>query len=70
MSLRWTIAGLIACALLWLFGRWREKKHELGVVPIIPPFYIQFFGLVGFLVFAAHLIAITTGLDWTPPFRR
>lgn len=70
MSLVNTVIGLVACTLLWLFGRWREKRHQWGRVPLVPPFYIQFIALVGFFVFAAHLISITTGLDWTPPFRR
>ncbi len=70
MSLKGTIIGLVACVLVWAFGFWREKKHELGTVSLIPPFYIQFLGIVGFLVFAAHLFSITTGIDWTPPFRR
>ncbi|MFC4348734.1 hypothetical protein ACFO5Q_12850 [Kordiimonas lipolytica] len=70
MSVKETIIGLAACVLVWAFGFWREKKHELGTVSLVPPFYIQFLGIVGFFVFAAHLIAITTGLDWTPPFRR
>lgn len=70
MDLTETLIGLAASALIWLFGRWREKKHTLGDVPMISPFYIQFAALVAFFVFAAHLVSLVTGLDWTPPFRR
>ncbi|WP_020398327.1 hypothetical protein [Kordiimonas gwangyangensis] len=70
MDMTSTIIGLVACAALWVFGYWREKRQVMGIVPLIPPFYIQFAALVGVFVFAAHLIALLTGVEWKPPFMR
>ena len=70
MDMMDTVIGLVACCLLWLFGFWREKRHVTGIVPLIPPFYIQFAALVGAFVFAAHLVVLLTGIDWKPPFQR
>ena len=70
MSLVHTLIGLVACAALWAFGYWREQRHVIGVVPLIPPFYIQFTALVGAFVFAAHLVVLLTGVEWKPPFMR
>jgi len=69
MSVTETIIGLLACILVWAFGYWRQKRHRIGDVPLIPPIYIQLIGLIGFFVFAAHLFSITTGIEWTPPRR-
>lgn len=62
--------GMIAGILLWLFGRWKESRQTLGVVPWLPPFYIQLTGLVMCLVFAADFISLSTGVTWSSPFRR
>ena len=70
MSLESTLIGLVACILIGIFGYVKEKRHQTGVVPIIPPFYIQFIAIVGILVFAAHLFVLLTGIDWKPPFQR
>jgi uncharacterized membrane protein len=69
MSQTNTIIGLVVCMLLGFFGIWRQKRHRLGDVPLISPFYIQLIALIGFFVFAAHLFSITTGIEWTPPRR-
>ncbi|WP_262692169.1 hypothetical protein [Kordiimonas aestuarii] len=70
MSLIHTLIGMALCAALWWFGRIKEKRHVTGVVPLVPPFYIQFIALVGLFVFAAHLVVLVTGIDWKPPFQR
>lgn len=62
--------GMVAGVVIWLFGRWREKRALLGIVPMVPHFYIQLTGLIVFLVFAADFIAAVTGVTWTSPFRR
>lgn len=67
MTLKMNIAGLVAAVLVWLFGWWREKRYRMGDVPIIPAFYIQFAALVAFLVLAANLIALVTGINWKSP---
>ncbi len=66
----YALIGLSVGIALWVFGWWREKRAQLGVVPWLPPVYIQFTGLIIILVFAAELIAATTGVTWTSPFRR
>ncbi len=64
------LIGMVLGAVLWGFGRWREKRHQVGKVALIPPFYIQFTGLLIFLAFSADFIAAYTGATWTSPFRR
>lgn len=64
------LIGMALGAVLWGFGRWREKRHQFGKVALIPPFYIQFTGLLIFLAFSADFIAAYTGATWTSPFRR
>lgn len=64
------LAGMAVGAALGLFGWWREKRRVLGKVPIIPPVYIQFTGLLLLLAFSAEFISAVTGFTWTSPFRR
>lgn len=66
----YALIGMAVGAGLWFFGRWREKRAKLGVVPLLPPVYIQFTGLLLFLAFSADFIAAVTGVTWTSPFRR
>lgn len=70
MTRYYALIGMAVGAALWLFGRWREKRAVLGVVPWLPPIYIQFTGLLIFLAFSADFIAAVTGVTWTSPFRR
>lgn len=64
------LIGMAAGAVLWGFGFWREKRQQIGKVAIVPPFYIQFTGLLILLAFSADFIAAYTGATWTSPFRR
>jgi len=64
------IVGMAACVMVWGVSYWREKKRQLGNVSLIPAHYIQFSALIIFLVLAANLVAITTGVEWQSPFRR
>lgn len=66
----YALIGMAAGVVIWLFGRWRESRAVLGVVPWLPPFYVQLTGLIIFLVFSADFIAAVTGVTWTSPFRR
>lgn len=70
MTSLYAFIGMAAGAALWGFGRWREKKAELGKVPMVPPILLQFIGLLVVLAFAADFIAAVTGVTWTSPFRR
>ncbi|TNE67141.1 MAG: hypothetical protein EP335_02075 [Alphaproteobacteria bacterium] len=67
MTVWQNVIGLVAALGLWGFGRWREKRHRIGDVPLIPAIYIQFFALVVFLALAANLVALATGVDWKNP---
>lgn len=64
------LIGMAVGAGLWVFGWWREKRQMVGKVQLMPPFYIQFTGLLIFLAFSADFIAAITGMSWTSPFRR
>lgn len=70
MTLYYALIGMAAGALLWLFGRWREKRTQIGIVPWLPPHLVQFVGLLVFLAFAADFVSAVTGVTWTSPFRR
>lgn len=70
MSETQTFVGLMVCVVLWFFVGWREKKRELGTVPLMNAHLLQFILLIVFFVFAAQLFSQLTGLTWTPPFRR
>jgi len=70
MPVKFSAAGMIACVLVWAFAGWREKKKQLGDVPLVPHLYIKFFALILFLVFAADFISGVTGVTWQSPFRR
>lgn len=65
----YSLIGMAAGGLIWLFGWWRQKKTEIGRVPLIAPVYFQFFGLLLVLIFAADFIASITGVSWKSPFR-
>jgi Trk-type K+ transport system membrane component len=64
-----TILGLIAFICLLLISKWREKKRKLGQPALVPHVYVQFTAILAILVFAAHLIALVTGVEWQSPFR-
>jgi len=64
------LVGMAACVTVWGVTSWREKRRQLGNVPLIPAHYIQFSALIVFLVLAANLVAVTTGVEWQSPFRR
>ncbi len=70
MTTWYAVIGMLAGALIWLFGRWREKRMQVGVVPWVAPHLLQFVGLLIVLVFAADFVAAVTGVTWTSPFRR
>ncbi|NVJ98732.1 MAG: hypothetical protein HWE25_11300 [Alphaproteobacteria bacterium] len=70
MTLTIAIIGLVAGLALWAYGFWREKKKQLGHVPILSPFAYQFLGLIVTLVMAANLVALLTGVEWKSPFMR
>lgn len=70
MTSYYAVIGMAAGAGIWLFGRWREKRAEVGVVPWVPPHLMQFLGLLVFLAFTADFVAAITGVTWTSPFRR
>lgn len=70
MTSVYALIGMLAGALLWGFGFWREKRAQIGKVPIVPPHLVQFLGLMVFLVFAADFVAAVTGVTWSSPFRR
>lgn len=64
-----SFVGTAVCALLWFIVGWREKRRQLGTVPIMSPHLLQFILLILFFVFAAQLFSDLTGITWTPPFR-
>ena len=66
----YALIGMTAGVALWGFGFWREKRAQIGKVPIVPPHFIQFLGLMVFLVFAAEFVSAVTGVSWKSPFRR
>lgn len=70
MTAIYALIGMGAGVAMWSFGFWREKRSQIGKVPIVPPHLIQFLGLMVFLVFAADFVAAVTGVTWTSPFRR
>jgi len=70
MSLEITIAGMVACAFVWIFAIWREKKQLLGDVAMIPYIYYKYSALIVFLVLAANFFSKITGIEWDPPMRR
>jgi len=70
MTLEVNIAGIMACVLVWVLATWREKKRQLGDVAFIPHIYYKYSALIIFLVLAANLISLLTGLEWAPGFRR
>lgn len=69
MTTLYSLIGMGVGGLLWLFGWWRQRKQTLGYVPIIAPVYLQFFGLLIVLIFAADFVAAITGVTWKSPFR-
>lgn len=70
MPLEISVTGMLVCVLIWVLTSWREKKKQLGDVPIIPHIYIKFFTLIVFLVFAANFVSEVSGVTWKSPFRR
>lgn len=69
MTTLYSLIGMAAGAALWLFGWWRQRKQKMGHVPLIAPVYLQFFGLLIVLIFAADFISAVTGVTWKSPFR-
>lgn len=70
MPLEYTIIGMIACVAVWILASWREKKKQLGQVPLLPHLYYKYSALIIFLVLAANLVSAVTGVEWQSPFRR
>jgi len=69
MNIMDTSIGLAIFALVFAWAVWREKRIKPGEPPLIPPTFIQFIALLGILVFAAHMLALATGVEWQSPFR-
>lgn len=69
MTIVETILGLAIFTCLLFLSKWREKRRKLGNPALIPHVYTQFTAILAILILLAHLIALTTGVEWQSPFR-
>lgn len=63
MTLGWTLLLLAAGAGLAALARWREgRPRQLGEVSLVPTTLIMALGVLAFVLAAAHLVTLLTGV--------
>lgn len=64
MSLPLTLTALLLAACLFLWARWHsQRERPLGDVSLVPHTLLQLAAIILFVVMAAHLIALLTGVE-------
>lgn len=64
MSLPVTLTVLLLAACLFLWARWHsQRERPLGEVSLVPHTLLQLVAIIAFVVMAAHLFTLLTGVD-------